>query len=66
MHLDGDTEKNKESKLAPFSGPQKIQCTYFFMWLDLKQICIMATNPSPSSLIPVGLNFLFPNFESKV
>ena len=23
-----------------------------------------ATNPSPSSHIPVGLNFLFPNFES--
>ena len=27
---------------------------------------IMATNPSPSSYIPVGLNFLFHNFENKI
>ena len=27
---------------------------------------ITATNPSPSSHIPVGLNFLFRNFESKI
>ena len=25
-----------------------------------------ATNPSPSSHLPVGLNFLFHNFESKI
>ena len=25
-----------------------------------------ATNPSPSSHIPFGLNFLFRNFESKI
>ena len=27
---------------------------------------VTATNPSPSSHIPVGLNFLFPNFDSKI
>ena len=40
-----------------------VQTVFFLSLINAKS---MATNPSPSSHIPVGLNFLFPKFESKI
>ena len=34
--------------------------------IGYKRITHTATNPSPSLPIPVGLNFLFLNFDSKI
>ena len=33
---------------------------------DQGHLYFTATNPAPSSHIPVGLNFLFHNFESRI
>ena len=59
-----------KQNISCLDGTVLLSTQITFVFLVGPMLCdmdfITATNPAPSSHIPVGLNFLFSNFKSKI